>query len=83
MADGKVYNVNTYPTEVEKDPEILGIITSYNEGKTKYATENNQCSQEDWVGASYGLYRGEMHLYYNGDWLKCYDVTNWAQESTE
>lgn len=55
--------------------ERLGQLETFTGNSEKYPENDGECNVADWVGASYGIYQGKMYLYYNGVWMKCYDVT--------
>ena len=69
--DGQVY----YCYEEEADIEnvaVLGTITS-SVNISQGPEIDDQANRPDWVGASYGTADGQMYLYYDNHWLKCYN----------
>ena len=72
-AQGKVYHC-TGVFGVVDEVVILGNIETCNDNAEEYPVEDNQCNEPDWVGASYGINKGKMYLYYCGEWLRCYEV---------
>lgn len=71
MVDGQMYRCFGKVIVEESNVEILGHITSCVEDSL-YPIEDNQSNFPECLEQPYGMFDGEVLVYYSDSWHKCY-----------